>query len=513
MGANRAFTNWDEALQAVANAETAGTHYDLVLMITDGAPNYSRSHQDTSDVQFHSVENAVLSANAVKAAGTRMVGMGVGAGIGNPSAAINLAAISGPTENTDYFLSGSWADLSVKLKALTQGLTCQVPVVVTKHITDIGGNNPALDSGWTMTAQNGAVTGGSATLTPLGSSTPANPSSLVTGASPNTVGSAEWTLKFSDPNASTSVTVTENSASKANYTPKTLTCTVTHKTGSPTVYPPAAVTTLTMSGINSTDQISCDFVNQLTPVSVRLQKAWVNGSNGDTTALTINGANTKTSTSNGTVGTQTDTANVSTASVAPGSTVSLAEVLGASNVGAYSVSGFTCTGATISWTSGAKTATFTAPASGAVTCTVTNTRTTSSVTFQKAWVGGASGDTSALSINGATVSPGLATSTSNGTVGTQIDTTNTATASVPSGSTVSLAEVLGASNVGAYAVSGFTCTGATISWTSGAKTATFTAPASGSVTCTITNARQKSDVSKSVTVNGALRRQRPGEAG
>ena len=265
MGATRAFTNWDAALQAVADAETAGTHYDLVLMITDGAPNYSRSHQDTSDVQFHAVENAVLSANAVKAAGTRMVGMGVGAGIGNPSAAINLAAISGPTENSDYFLSGSWADLSAKLKVLTQGLTCQVPVVVTKQVTDSSGNNPTLDSGWTMTAQSRRRHRGDRDTDPPRLQYPANPSSLVTGASPNTTGSAEWTLKFSAPNATTGVTVTENSASKANYTPKSLTCTVTHKTGSPTVFTPGAVTTFTMSGIIPTDQINCGFVNQLNP--------------------------------------------------------------------------------------------------------------------------------------------------------------------------------------------------------------------------------------------------------
>ena len=108
---------------------------------------------------------------------------------------------------------------------------------------------------------------------------------------------------------------------------------------------------------------------------------------------------------------------------------------------------------------------------------------------------GKSGDTADLTINGATAAPGKNTSTATGATGTQTDTTNTATATVGAGGTVNLAEVLGTSNAGAYTVSNFTCTSGTLNWTAGAKTATLTAPNSGSVTCTVTNTRT------TVTVN------------
>ncbi len=85
-----------------------------------------------------------------------------------------------------------------------------------------------------------------------------------------------------------------------------------------------------------------------------------------------------------------------------------------------------------------------------VTCTITNTYVPT-VTVTKTWVSGVSGDKTDLVINNATTSPGKATSTSNGNLGSWTDAANVATAKATVGSTVSVAEVMQLANRGTYA--------------------------------------------------------------
>ena len=77
-----------------------------------------------------------------------------------------------------------------------------------------------------------------------------------------------------------------------------------------------------------------------------------------------------------------------------------------------------------------------------VTCTITNTRTATTLILQKQWANGAIGDSADLSIDGASTAPGAVTATvpasGNGL------STDKATATIRSGDTVDLAETLDA---------------------------------------------------------------------
>ena len=180
--------------------------------------------------------------------------------------------------------------------------------------------------------------------------------------------------------------------------------------------------------------------------------------------------------------------------------MTVAELLGASNTGTYTVTNFVCSGAPISWTTGAPNGSFTAPASGSVTCTVTNTRTTVTVNLQKTWINGAANDTATIAINGANDVPGANISTSNGIAGSVTDTVNVATATVFSGAAVGLAEQLGATNLGTYVTTNLVCVDANANpvtvngWTNGARSGSFTAPTSGTVTCAFSNTRTQATV-------------------
>ena len=133
-------------------------------------------------------------------------------------------------------------------------------------------------------------------------------------------------------------------------------------------------------------------------------------------------------------------------------------------------------GGTVTVTNG----TFTMP-NVAVTCEFTNTRTTNAVSLKKTWVDGKSGDKAELTITGGTGNDKVKTSESNGDTGSWTDNTNVASATVQSGASVSVAEVLNANNTGDYTSSTAVCTkagGGTVTVTNG----TFTMP-NVAVTC------------------------------
>ena len=250
------YTNWDRALRTVANATPT---YDVLLFITDGAPNYISNASNNggvavngSNVTTRSLEAAIYSANALKAEGTRIVSVGVGAGI--TGAGQNLRAVSGTTLNSDYFQTASWTALKEQLTDIASAATCQVPIKVTKHVPS--GANLVLDNGWTMstTPSNPQPTGATAILTPTATS-------QVTGSGTNPTGETNWSLKFNRLDATASVTIAETSTSKPGYVFVSGSCTVTHGDATTTVVT-LTNTSTTLTGIKPTDKIVCDFVNR-----------------------------------------------------------------------------------------------------------------------------------------------------------------------------------------------------------------------------------------------------------
>lgn len=468
-------TNWDDALTVMrANA----TNLDVVLMITDGAPTASRAGTVDSVRVFH-VENAVLSANAIKDAGIPVWAVGVALPGGSVP---NLQAISGTEANQDYFISQDFNSLGTLLGGLARGLTCQVPITITKQILDAQGNNPTADNGWTVSAAASAVTPGTGTLTP--SST-----TQVTGSGSNPTGQANWTLAFTDPNATGTVTVGENLATnppRAGYVFAGGTCTITHKGGTSSTVTLTS-TSQALTGIVPTDSISCVIQNRPNSAKLTLVK------NVDNKGVGTHGATEWTLTAAGASGWNgTTTGTAATASTAKQTVLSGAQLtLGESGPSGYTAGSWTCdsgvtvgAGNTITLSSGAD-----------VRCQITNTVQTVTVTLVKKWTNAIQGDTATLAI-GATTS----TSTADGSP-TFVDTAHQITVTTVPGATLDLSEVLGAGNKGTY--------GSTLSCTAGSYPAngnggyTLTVPGSNT-TCTFDNTASTVTVSLTKAWSNAI---------
>ncbi|MEU0490958.1 hypothetical protein ABZ249_17155 [Nocardiopsis sp. NPDC006139] len=157
-------TNWDVALDTVAGA---GAHYDLVLMITDGAPTFYRNEQGPGDfTRFRETEEAVFSANLLKEKGSRLVVAGVGDGI-DTETELNLRAVTGPVEfdgsnmlEADYLHTGDFGAVGEAIREMV-GQMCSGSLSVTKMIVpegngegDLSGAVPA-GPGWTFDAGTG----------------------------------------------------------------------------------------------------------------------------------------------------------------------------------------------------------------------------------------------------------------------------------------------------------------------------------------------------------------------
>uniref|UniRef100_UPI00262F93C3 DUF7507 domain-containing protein n=1 Tax=uncultured Cocleimonas sp. TaxID=1051587 RepID=UPI00262F93C3 len=123
-----------------------------------------------------------------------------------------------------------------------------------------------------------------------------------------------------------------------------------------------------------------------------------------------------------------------------------------------------------------------------VTCTLTNTRKSATLTLQKTWVDGESGDTASLTADGSTDGPVDITHNSIST-GSNTDK-DTDTLTIFAGDTVSVEESLGSTNLGSYD-SVLLCTNGA----SGSTTGNFIVPETPvDVTCTFTNTRKDAEL-------------------
>ncbi|MCM3660802.1 hypothetical protein M3148_07300 [Georgenia satyanarayanai] len=182
-------TNWDRGIHQVAQDRQP---FDLAIIITDGLATYSGSPATGpgSTTRLVETEQAIFSANALKAEGTRVLAVGVGDGM--EGEALNLRAVSGPTPYVPGTPAGAadhvqteWRELAGLLENLAKGATCQATITVDKVAEPYGGR-AGPGAGWTFDA---ARTDGSGTLTPDGAQ--------VTGSS----GSVAYTVRFTRPDA------------------------------------------------------------------------------------------------------------------------------------------------------------------------------------------------------------------------------------------------------------------------------------------------------------------------
>ena len=143
-------TNWDRGLNAPA---VSGKSYDAAVVITDGSPTFYGSVQGNgSQTRFVELENAIFSANALKASGTRVIAVGLGSTeIANAVSGLNLRAISASTATVQ---SSSFTEAGRVLADMVQK-NCQNTVSVVKEVIPEGGDleqaGPA--GGWHITAE------------------------------------------------------------------------------------------------------------------------------------------------------------------------------------------------------------------------------------------------------------------------------------------------------------------------------------------------------------------------
>jgi len=115
------YTNWDAAFRSVVGQS------DIVVLFTDGNPtvhDVPAVHPPVA-TGLDQLDGGVLSANAVKAAGARVMAVGVG-DLDQLSTA-NLALVSGPVEGTDYAVT-TFADVRTVFRSLADAL-CPRPDV------------------------------------------------------------------------------------------------------------------------------------------------------------------------------------------------------------------------------------------------------------------------------------------------------------------------------------------------------------------------------------------------
>jgi hypothetical protein len=153
------YTNWDQGLWQIASASgpVGGTrvHYDAVIVLNHGDPTVygptGVGQTSPAITRFIDIENAIFSANALKAKGTRIIAVGTNA---SSASALNLRAISGPNANRDYFTTNFFQAGTV-LRALALA-SCSGTVNVTKLVIpgDQQGNLAVAvpSPRWTMSA-------------------------------------------------------------------------------------------------------------------------------------------------------------------------------------------------------------------------------------------------------------------------------------------------------------------------------------------------------------------------
>ncbi|MFF8819411.1 VWA domain-containing protein [Leucobacter sp. NPDC015123] len=148
------YTNWDAGLWSL---NTMAPQLDAVIMITDGLPTvYGQNGDGARATRFFEMENAIASANAIKAQNVKIMAVGVGLGVSGDS--YNLQAISGPTANSDYYQVSNWNNLEAQLRALASA-NCDGTVNVVKQVIPVGGTvaNAQPKNNWGFTAQTGAA--------------------------------------------------------------------------------------------------------------------------------------------------------------------------------------------------------------------------------------------------------------------------------------------------------------------------------------------------------------------
>lgn len=146
-------TNWQ---QGFAKAADSGNTYDLAVLLTDGNPTVMGTTPNSGASAYNALQDVdagIFAANQLKAAGTRVLAVGVGPAV-TAASELNLRAVSGTVSDSDYYNAANFAEAGATLAALATK-NCQASIAVTKMIIPFGGtkaNAVAATSPWTFNA-------------------------------------------------------------------------------------------------------------------------------------------------------------------------------------------------------------------------------------------------------------------------------------------------------------------------------------------------------------------------
>lgn len=115
-------TNWEAALRVSRSLDP-----DLVLLLTDGEPTVHGDPYDATGLRQgpDDLTPAVRVADAMKAEGTRIVGLGVGL---TEAGLANLVAVTGPVEGEDHYRTTATTQALLDRLYDIAGKACGIPV-------------------------------------------------------------------------------------------------------------------------------------------------------------------------------------------------------------------------------------------------------------------------------------------------------------------------------------------------------------------------------------------------
>lgn len=277
-------TNWQDGLlkmQQYFPGFTSGKP-DMVIVITDGNPNWNNSGDAGADGSKAATDPAITIANAMKTAqpgGTHMFTIAVGSVRLNP-----IKAITSETEYTGtnlvsagYTTSTDYAALKNDLEGIAADL-CGATVTVTKQVKKPGDSDFAPASGWNFSTRVTIPNAAGKWVDPN-----TNPTAIAAGAASTrtkpTGGDGKATFKWQPQgvNTTTPVVVSEDLASKPGYQrDPNLVCTKRNVAGQTQNFTAVAdgngdwnLTTALGSALNPGDVVSCTAKNTLTKLNLK----------------------------------------------------------------------------------------------------------------------------------------------------------------------------------------------------------------------------------------------------
>jgi uncharacterized repeat protein (TIGR01451 family) len=147
-----AFTNWDDALNEVTQINAAGPVAPIVLFLTDGDPtayNLDQSGEPggvfTNGVTAEAVLRAQQEADQIRAQGSHLIAVGVGAALTSAASIDRLKQVAGPDvyngsgtfdlAQTDVVLVPEFTDLPGAMSLIAQALCADPGISVEKTVS------------------------------------------------------------------------------------------------------------------------------------------------------------------------------------------------------------------------------------------------------------------------------------------------------------------------------------------------------------------------------------------